>query len=217
MKGWTPVKRSTGRSVEGGGGQALGYEIVVIGTSWGGLAALRTIIAGLPAYFDIPIAIIQHRHKDSDALLARFLQDHTQLRVCEAEDKQPIEPGRVFVAPANYHMLVEQGHLSLSLDAAVRYSRPSIDVAFTSAADSYGHRSVGVILTGANADGAEGLRRIADGGGLTVVQDPASAEVATMPNAALRWVPTARVFPLDRIASFLGALPSPRHQPSASA
>jgi len=201
-------KRSTAKSSDEAGATAVAYEIIVLGTSWGGLAALRTIIAALAPTFDIPIAVVQHRHRDSDTMLARFLQDHTRLRVCEIEDKQVIEPGRVFIAPANYHALVEQGHFSLSTEAPVRYSRPSIDVAMTSAADSYGHRAVGVVLTGANADGAEGLRRIADSGGLAVIQDPGSAEVNAMPKAALRWVPTARVFPLDRIAAFLSALPA---------
>jgi two-component system, chemotaxis family, protein-glutamate methylesterase/glutaminase len=186
----------------------VGYRIVVVGTSWGGLAALRTIVEGLPPDYDLPTAIIQHRHRDSDALLARFLQQHTQLRVCEIEDKQPIEPGRLFIAPANYHMLVEAGHFALSTDAPVRYSRPSIDVAMTSAADAYGHQAVGVVLTGANADGSTGLRRIHDAGGLAAVQEPATAESAVMPRAAIGAVPTARVFPLDRMASFLGALPS---------
>jgi two-component system chemotaxis response regulator CheB len=188
--------------------QQVGYEIAVVGTSWGGLAALRTLFSGLPGEFEIPIAVIQHRHRDSDTLLARFLQEHTQLRVCEVEDKQPLEAGRVFVAPANYHMLVEQGHFSLSTEAPVRYSRPSIDVAMTSAAVAYGHRAVGVVLTGANADGAEGLRRIADTGGMAVVQEPDSAESPTMPKAALAAVPVARVFPIDRIAAFLCTLPS---------
>jgi two-component system chemotaxis response regulator CheB len=208
------VKKSTGRSDEGAPDARLAYQVVVVGTSWGGLAALRTLVGGLPPEFDIPIAIVQHRHRDSDAMLARFLQERTQLLVCEVEDKQPIESGRVFVAPANYHMLIERGHFSLSLEAPVRYSRPSIDVALTSAANAYGHRSVGVVLTGANADGAEGLRRIADSGGMAVVQDPATAEVPTMPVAAIRAVPTARIFAIDRIAAFLGALPSP-HQRSA--
>ena len=187
---------------------SVAYQVVVVGTSWGGLAALRTLIIGLPPGFDIPIIVVQHRHRDSDSLLARFLQDHTELAVCEIEDKQPIETGRVFIAPANYHALIEPGHFALSLEAPVRYSRPSIDVAMTSAADAYGHRAVGVVLTGANADGSEGLRRLADAGGMAVVQDPASAEMPTMPAAALRAVPTARVFVLERLASFLGALPS---------
>jgi two-component system, chemotaxis family, protein-glutamate methylesterase/glutaminase len=184
------------------------YAIVVIGTSHGGLDALRVIIGALPDDYPIPVAVVQHRHRDSDAMLARFLQDSTQLRVCEVEDKQPLEPQRVFVAPANYHMLVEQGHFALSVDAPVRYSRPSIDVALTSAADAYAHRAVGVILTGANADGAVGLRRIVDRGGLAVVQDPDTAESTPMPRAALKAVPTARVFEVERIGPFLGELPT---------
>jgi two-component system chemotaxis response regulator CheB len=205
------VKKSIEKPDEDRSGEGVAYEVVVVGTSWGGLAALRAIIGGLRQDFDIPVAIVQHRHRDSDRLLARFLQEHTQLRVCEVEDKQPLDSGQVFIAPANYHLLVEQGHFALSTEAPVRYSRPSIDVAMTSAADAYGHKAVGIVLTGANADGAEGLRRIADGGGLAVVQDPASAEANTMPTAALRAVPTARVFSLDRIGPFLGALPL-RHE-----
>jgi two-component system chemotaxis response regulator CheB len=202
------VRRSTERSGDGERENGLGYGLAVIGVSWGALAALRAIIGKLPPGFRLPIAIVQHRHRDSQALLARFLQEQTQLRVCEIEDKAAVEPGKVFVAPANYHMLVEQGHFSLSTEAPVRYSRPSIDVAFASAADAYGHRAVGIVLTGSNADGAEGLRRIADAGGMTIVQDPATAEAPTMPRAALQRVPTARVFPIDRIAEFLAALPA---------
>jgi two-component system chemotaxis response regulator CheB len=201
------VKRSIERFAERSE-SSLGYAIVVVGTSWGGLDALRELIAGFTPEFDLPVAIVQHRHRDSDVAFARFLQDHTRLRVCEAEDKQPVEPGCVYVAPANYHLLVERGHLSLSTEAPVRYSRPSIDVTMTSAAVAYTHRTVGVILTGSNADGAAGLRRIADYGGMTVVQDPGSAEVPTMPEAALEAVPTARVFALDRIAPFLSTLPT---------
>ncbi|MEX2178361.1 MAG: chemotaxis protein CheB [Gemmatimonadaceae bacterium] len=201
------MKRSSGRSDEVASVPAVGYEVVVIGTSWGGLAALRQVVAVLPTDFGIPVAVVQHRHRDSDALLARFLQGLTPLRVCEVEDKQPIEAGRVFVAPANYHMLVERGHFALSTEGPVRHSRPSIDVALASAADAYGHRAVGVVLTGANADGAEGLRRLADGGGMAVVQDPVTAEASTMPTAAIRRVPQARVLPIDRIGAFLGSLP----------
>lgn len=204
------MRRSTARSGDDRSERdsGVGYELAVVGASWGGLAALRTIISGLPPGFRLPIAIVQHRHRDSEALLARFLQEQTQLRVCEVEDKTAVEPGRVFVAPANYHMLVEQGHFSLSTEAPVRYSRPSIDVALTSAADAYGHRAVGIVLTGSNADGAEGLRRIADVGGMSIVQDPRTAESPIMPRAALQRVPVARVFPLERIAEFLAALPA---------
>ena len=217
MNGSTPVRRSTGRFDELATGERdtgdVGYRVAVIGTSWGGLAALRRVVGTLPEGFALPIVVVQHRHRDSDELLARFLQGLTYLRVCEVEDKQPIDPGRVFIAPANYHLLVEQGHFSLSTEAPVRYSRPSIDVTMGSAADAYGHRAVGVILTGANADGADGLRRIAAAGGMAVVQDPGTAEVSTMPAAALSAVPTARVFALDRLGPFLGALPLSEDEP----
>ncbi len=186
---------------------AGGYEIVVVGTSWGGLAALRTLASAMPRGLGLPIAVVQHRHKDSDRLLATLLQERTALTVCEVEDKQPILPGFLFIAPADYHLLVERGHFSLSTDAPVRYSRPSIDVAFTTAADSYGPRAVGVVLTGANADGAEGLAAIAERGGLPVVQSPATAESPTMPQAALDAVPAARVLTLPAIAELLASLP----------
>jgi two-component system chemotaxis response regulator CheB len=186
---------------------AGGYEIVVVGTSWGGLAALRALAGAMPRELGLPIAVVQHRHKDSDRLLATILQERTALTVCEVEDKQPLLPGYLFIAPADYHLLVERGHFSLSTDAPVRYSRPSIDVAFTSAADSYGARAVGVILTGANADGAEGLAKIAERGGLAVVQSPDTAESPTMPRAALEAVPSARVLPIAGIAKLLTTLP----------
>jgi two-component system, chemotaxis family, protein-glutamate methylesterase/glutaminase len=202
------MRRFTGRSDDDSIGDFQGYEIIVVGTSWGGLAAVRTILGALPADFDIPIIVVQHRHRDSESNLGSFIARHTHLRVCDVEDKMPVEPGRLYVAPPDYHTLVEQGYLALSTDAPVRYSRPSIDVMLTSAADAYERRTVGVILTGGNADGAQGLRRVADVGGLPIVQDPATAEVAVMPEAAIDAVPQARVFPLDRIAGFLAALPS---------
>jgi two-component system chemotaxis response regulator CheB len=195
---------------------AGGYEIIVVGTSWGGLAALRALAGELPRQFGLPVVVIQHRHKDSDRLLATLLQDRTTLTVCEVEDKQPLLPGFLFVAPADYHLLIERGHFSLSIDPPVRYSRPSIDVAFTSAADSYGARAVGVVLTGANADGAEGLARIAERGGLTIVQSPDTAESATMPRAALEVVPSARVLPIQGIADLLRTLPVATPRPHAA-
>jgi two-component system chemotaxis response regulator CheB len=188
--------------------QGVGYDIAVVGTSWGGLAALRTLVAGLPKEFMMAVTLVQHRHKDSDHLLRVLLQERSSLAVCEVEDKMPIEHGRVYVAPPDYHTLVERGHFSLSTEAPVRYSRPSIDVTFLSAADSYAHRTVGIVLTGANADGAEGLRRISDRGGMALVQDPDTAESKVMPEAATRMVPRAKVMPLEEIVSFLAALPA---------
>jgi len=186
----------------------VGYDIAVVGTSWGGLAALRTLIAGLPESFSMAMAIVQHRHKDSDHLLRTLLQERSALTVCEVEDKMPIEHGTVYVAPPDYHTLIEPGHFSLSTEGPVRFSRPSIDVMFSSAADSYTHRTVGVVLTGANSDGAEGLRLISDRGGLALVQDPESAESPTMPRAAARAVPRARVLSLPEIVRFLCELPA---------
>lgn len=182
------------------------YEIVVVGTSWGGLHALRTLVGALPGDFAVPLVLVQHRHRESSQILASLLQERTPLRVCEVEDKAPIEPGRVYVAPADYHLLIERGTFSLSTDEPVRFSRPSIDVTFQSAADSYAEHTIGIVLTGANADGAIGLRRIVDRGGVAVVQDPTTAESATMPSAALRAVPTARVLSILEIARFLATV-----------
>jgi len=186
----------------------VGYDLVVVGTSWGGLAALRTLIGGLPDSFQMAVTLVQHRHKDSDHVLRTLLQERSSLRVYEVEDKMPLEHGHVYVAPPDYHTLVERGYFSLSTEAPVRYSRPSIDVTFGSAADSYGHRTVGIVLTGANADGADGLRRISDRGGLAIVQDPTTAESPTMPAAAQSAVPRARILTLQGIAAFLASLPA---------
>jgi two-component system chemotaxis response regulator CheB len=134
------------------------------------------------------------------------LQEDTRLCVCEVEDKAPIVGGNVYIAPANYHVLVERGHLALSTEEPVSFSRPSIDVTFISVADAYRAGAVGIVLTGANSDGARGLKRIADRGGVAIVQRPDTAESAVMPNAALSSVPSARVLTLAGIASFLGSL-----------
>ena len=186
----------------------VGYDLVVVGTSWGGLAALRTLVAGLPDTFTMAVVLVQHRHKDSDHLLRVLLQEHSALEVWEVEDKMPLEHGHIYVAPPDYHTLVEPGHFSLSTDAPVRYSRPSIDVTFSSAASSYAHRTVGIVLTGANADGAEGLGMISNRGGMAIVQDPTTAESSTMPAAAAKAVPRARVMPLEGIIAFLRELPA---------
>ena len=184
----------------------IGASIVVVGASWGGLAALSRVIGDLPADFEVPIAVVQHRSRNADNLLASLLQDVSPLRVLDVEDKEPLAGRTVFVAPANYHLLVERGHFSLTTDPLVRFSRPSIDVTFISAADTYGSEAIGVVLTGANDDGARGLRRIVDRGGRAVVQDPASAESPVMPLAAQRTVPEASVVPLTGIAEQLKAM-----------
>lgn len=197
----------------------MAYEIVVVGTSWGGLSALRTLIDELPQRATLPVVCVQHRHRDSNSLLTTLLQDRTVRRVAEVEDKAPIEPGMVYIAPADYHLLIDRGSFSLTVDEAVRYSRPSIDVTFESAADSYGASTIGVVLTGANADGSRGLRRIADRGGMALVQEPLTAESATMPRAAIKAVPSARVMTIADIARLIGTVVAPPNAspPSASA
>jgi two-component system, chemotaxis family, protein-glutamate methylesterase/glutaminase len=186
----------------------VGYDIIVVGTSWGGLAALRQLIAGLPRDFALPLVVVQHRHKQSGQLLPALLQDETSLPVCEAEDKAPIAGGTVHIAPVDYHLLVEEGFFSLTMDAPVAFSRPSIDVTFASVADVYGEHAVGVILTGANADGSRGLRRITDRGGLPLVQLPVTAESPAMPAAALRVVPEARALTLHELSGVVASLGS---------
>jgi two-component system chemotaxis response regulator CheB len=181
------------------------YDLIAVGVSAGGLQALCILLGGLPTDFKIPLVIVQHRSKDSIAL-CEILQDCSPLPMHEVTDKAPITAGQVYLAPADYHLLIERGEFSLSLDEPERYSRPSIDIAFESAASAYGRGVVGVVLTGANQDGAEGLRAISSRGGHSVVQDPRSAELSRMPAAALELVPDAVVLPLEEIAPYLTAL-----------
>lgn len=178
----------------------MSYSVVALGTSWGGLSAMTKLLGALPASYPIPIVVVQHRSKDSDLLLVRLLQDTTELNVCEIEDKDVLCAGTVHIAPADYHVLIEAGYLSLTVEEPVRFSRPSIDVMFTSAADTYGSSAIGVVLTGANEDGAGGLARIVRAGGRGLIQDPKTAEIPIMPAAAVRAVPTAEVVPLDKLA-----------------
>ncbi|HEX9310352.1 MAG TPA: chemotaxis protein CheB [Gemmatimonadaceae bacterium] len=181
----------------------MSYSIVAVGTSWGGLSALTKLLGALPADFPVPIVVVQHRGKDSERLLSHLLQDATALTVCEIEDKDPLAPGTVHLAPANYHTMVERGYLSLTIEEPVRFSRPSIDVTFASAADAYQSETIGVVLTGANEDGSRGLAQIVKQGGVALVQDPKTAEISTMPKSAIRAVPSAEVLPLDRIGARL--------------
>jgi two-component system chemotaxis response regulator CheB len=183
-------------------------SIVVVGASWGGLAALSKLLKDLPREFPLPMAVVQHRSRHADELLAGLLQDVTPLRVCEVEDKEPFESGTVYIAPANYHLLVDKGHFTLTTDPMVRFSRPSIDVTFMSAGDAYPNATVGVVLTGANDDGSRGLKHIVDRGGRGIIQDPETAESKAMPSAAVRAVPRAEVLPLEAIAPRLVNLAS---------
>jgi two-component system chemotaxis response regulator CheB len=182
-----------------------GYDVVVIGASWGGLRAIEQILAGLGEDFPTPIVIAQHRDDDSeDDLLRNLLSRHTPLRVVDADDKAPLAPGTVLLGPPGYHVLVTRdGRVELSVDAPVQFARPSIDVLFETAADAYGPGTLGVLLTGANADGAAGLAEIARRGGYTVVQDPATAERPEMPAAALAAMTPDAVVPLAEMPGLL--------------
>ena len=183
-------------------------ELVAIGTSLGGLNALSALLAGLPPGLAVPIVIVQHRAISSDGGgLAQLLQEHTPLTVVEAEDKMPIESGTVYLAPADYHLLIEsRGLLALSTDPPVRAARPSIDVLFETAADAYREGVLGVLLTGASADGARGLAAIKAHGGRAIVQDPETAEARTMPAAALSATAVDYVLPLSKIGEHLVTL-----------
>lgn len=176
---------------------------MVIGCSLGGFQALNVILSALPRDYPLPVAIVQHRGPDSSGMLAPALQEATELPVREAEDKEPIIPGCVYVAPSDYHLLIEAGHFALSTDAKVLSARPSIDMLFDSAADAYLERVVGVVLTGASRDGARGAARIKQKGGIVVVQDPATAESPVMPRAVIDTCPVDRILPVAGIASFL--------------
>jgi two-component system, chemotaxis family, protein-glutamate methylesterase/glutaminase len=183
----------------------MSTELVVMGASWGGFEAVSRVLAGLPATFPVPILIAQHRGRSPDeAVLERSLGRRSSLPVFEVDDKDEVHPGHVYLAPADYHLLVEaRGRVALSVDELVAYSRPSIDVLFDSAADTYGVGVAGVLLTGANEDGTEGLRAIRRRGGLTIVQDPTEAERSEMPASAVNEGLADQVLPLQRIPAAL--------------
>jgi two-component system chemotaxis response regulator CheB len=178
-------------------------NLVATGSSLGGLQALRELLSGLPNNFPAALAIVQHRKAAPDDKLIGMLQKASAMPVVEVEDKQPILPGYVFLAPADYHMLVEDDHFALSAEEPVQYALPSIDVFFESAADSYGPDVIGIVLTGNLHDGAKGLAAIKNKGGMTVVQDPETAEARSMPDAAIAGAKVDKVLTLPEIAPFL--------------
>ena len=178
-------------------------RLVVIGASQGGVRALRTILGVLPPGFPLPVAIVLHRRAGVDGGLTQALQRGCVLPVAEPMDKEDIAPGRVWLAPADYHLLIEARHFALSTGPQVHFSRPSIDVLFESAAQAYGAGVLGVLLTGASVDGAAGLAHIKQAGGSTVVENPGSAQAAAMPAAALSIGVADRVLRLADLAEFL--------------
>jgi two-component system, chemotaxis family, protein-glutamate methylesterase/glutaminase len=181
-------------------------RLVAIGASAGGFQALSHILGRLSMDFSGSIAIVQHRRADESSLLHELLAQRTRLPVIEPYHGAPLRPGHVYIAPPDYHLLVEPGFLALSIDPPINSSRPSIDVLFESAATAYRHRAIGVVLTGASADGAQGAWRLSQMGAPLIVQDPATAEAAVCPAAALERVPSATVLPLGEIAERIATL-----------
>jgi two-component system chemotaxis response regulator CheB len=182
-------------------------DAIVIGASAGGIEALMMLLPGLSATLTIPIFIVLHLRRDRPSLLADIFARKCPLPVCEAQDKEPVQPGTVYFAPPDYHLLIDEGpRLALSSDEPLNYSRPSIDVLFESAADFYGQRLLGIILTGANADGAAGLAAVSNAGGITIVQQPHSAQVKSMVVSALNRNPASCVLELEEISALLATL-----------
>lgn len=182
------------------------YKAIVIGTSAGGLNALSEILSALPSGYRVPLIIVQHRAKDQKTLLEEILQQKCVLPVSQAEEKVQITPGHVFIAPPDYHLLVEEdGTFSLSCDEPVQYSRPSVDVLFETAAEAFGAQLAGIVLTGSGMDGAAGIMAINRKGGITIAQAPEDAAYASMPEAAIKSGATY-IYTIQKINQFLSAV-----------
>jgi two-component system, chemotaxis family, protein-glutamate methylesterase/glutaminase len=185
------------------------YKAVIIGGSAGSFQVVANILSALPKNFDLPVFLCLHRLKHVRSGFVEALSLKSNIPVIEPCDKDPIKPGRAYLAPSNYHMYIEVGNrFALSTEEPVNHSRPSIDLSFLTAAHSYRDHLVGVILSGANRDGAYGLKKVADLGGLTIVQDPACCEVKTMTEASLQLTKVDYVFTNEKIITFLAKLNS---------
>ncbi len=183
---------------------------VVIGGSAGAMQALAAILPALPADFSLPVAIVIHVKEGTTGYLSTYLNGLCTLPVVEGLDKEPFKAGTVYVAPAGYHLLIEGDEsLALSVDEPVSFARPAIDVLFESAAEVYQDGLIGIVMTGANRDGSQGLKRIRERGGLTIVQDPADAEASLMPRAAIEATAVDHVLPLIEIGPFLARVCRP--------
>ena len=183
------------------------YKAIVIGSSAGGLQALKTIISGLSTGFDMPVIITQHLSSSSDNYLVHFLNQFTHLSVKEADEKEVISKGHVYIAPPNFHLLVEEDFtLSLNVEEKVNFARPSIDVLFETAAEAYKNQLIGIILTGANHDGTKGIVLIKQKGGYTIAQNPETAEAPTMPQTAINTGFIDQILTLDEIPVLLNEI-----------
>jgi two-component system, chemotaxis family, protein-glutamate methylesterase/glutaminase len=186
-----------------------GYKLIIIGCSLGGLAATKTLLSGVTDDCVVPIVLVQHREQKPevtmDNVLASMMQRYIRRPIEEAEDKMPIKLNHIYLAPADYHLLIEHDALALSADEPVTYARPSIDVTFDSAARTYGSGIICIVLTGASRDGAEGAASVENRGGLVIIQDPATAEKDTMPRAALAATQRPKIMQLHEIGPYVSA------------
>ncbi len=186
------------------------YRSIVIGTSAGGLDALGRVLSALPENYSLPLIIVAHRGPKAGSRLEDLLNSECAIHIKQAEDKEIIKSGTAFVAPPDYHLLIEDDKtLSLSADRPIKYSRPSIDVLFESAAFVFGEKLIGIILTGANDDGSLGLTEIRERGGLAIVQTAETAEADSMPKSAIKMADPQLILPLDKIGPFLLNLKKP--------
>lgn len=183
------------------------YNAIVIGTSAGGLYALSYLFERMPVKYSLPVMVVQHRSKDQKDLLEEVLQARCKMKIKQADEKEKINPGLVYIAPPDYHLLIERDNsLSLSADAAVKFSRPSIDVLFESAADVYRSSLIAIVLTGASRDGAAGIEAVKMNGGLAIAQDPDEAHFPFMPKAAIETKMVDHILKLEDISKFLLSL-----------
>ncbi len=180
------------------------YEAIVIGTSSGGINAIKLITSALPEKFSIPLIIVLHIGKYSDSGWINLLNEKCKLTIKEADEKEEIKPGNIYIAAPNYHLLIEKDKtFSFTIDERVNFARPSIDVTFECAAEAYKDKLIGIILTGSNNDGTAGMKEIKKNGGLVIAQDPATAESSYMPAAVISGVETDHVLPLNDIVNLL--------------
>jgi len=183
------------------------YKAVVAGASAGGLNALKTLFRGLDEQFDLPVIIVQHISPNAENYLIHILNEFHKLKVREADEKEVPQNGFAYLAPPNYHLLIEPDHtFTLTIDERVNYARPSIDVLFETAAEAYKDQLIGIILTGANNDGSKGLKKIKEFGGMAIVQDPETAEVDSMPKAAIQTTVVDYILNVEEIAALLNKL-----------
>jgi two-component system chemotaxis response regulator CheB len=187
-------------------------DAIVIGASAGGTEALTALLPRLPRSLRASVFVVVHLARNRPSLMPEIFKTYCALPLRDAQDKEEVEMGTVYFAPSDYHLLLDSGpQIALSVDDPIRFSRPSVDVLFESAADVYADRLLGIVLSGANDDGARGLKAIDLAGGKTIVQDPLTAKVAAMPSAAQRMVPNALVLSLHEIGNVLAALPTGVH------